>query len=292
MRRHLILALASGTFLTTAAAQAQVVFSDSLARSSFNASSNGWIVQSYAKGQGTFGRTPGAVDSDTAFRWPVNIDASGNVTETNTVTKSTFATPTSSQYLEFSVGSDLNWSSANIDGLVFGISAYGTDSLGHEYATNFEFVTNQINTGIEKTAYDNLLLSSYNDYSATTGGEWSSYVESGINATSGFHTYTMQLFSNKVDYYVDGNEIAQDLIDVPTGVNLAFELNAWAPDSSWSSAYAPLSPNGFWYIDSKNVVVQYGTVGGPDQGESIPEPASLLLILPAGGLILRRRRRA
>lgn len=264
-----------------------VAFSDSLARSSFDASTYGWDVQSYAKGQGTFGRTPGAVDSNTAFRWAVDIDASGDVTETNTVTKDTFATPTSSQYLEFSVTSDLNWSSANTQGLVFGISAYGTNSSGDEYATNFEFVTNEINSGITKTSYDNLLLSSYNDYGAPSGGEWDEYVESGINATSGFHTYTMQLFSNKVDFYVDGNEIAQDLVDVPTGVNLAFELNAWAPDSSWSSAYAPLAPNGYWYMDSKNVVVQYGTVAN---GQSIPEPASLLLGTPALAMLLRRRR--
>jgi len=49
-----------------------------LGKTNFNASSNGWIVQSYSKGKGSFGLIPAAVNSNTAFRYSVNINSSGS----------------------------------------------------------------------------------------------------------------------------------------------------------------------------------------------------------------------
>ena len=280
--RILILSLSAGGWLAAShAANAQVVFLDTMNRSSFNASSNGWIVQSYAKDKGNYGLVPTSTNSNTAFEYGVQVDGSGDVSETNTVTKSAFALPNPGQYLQFTTSLELTSAAASTPGLVFGVSAFGMDSSSNEYATNFEFVTSQLNTGNSKAANDRLLLTSYNDYSSSNpGGEWSSYTESGIDATSGFHTYTMQLFPNKVDFYVDGNEIAQTLTDVPQGQPLEFELNAWAPDSSWASATAPLPNNSFNYMIDNHVAVEYGNV---------PEPASLLLI-PMVGLLGRRKR--
>jgi len=262
-------------------AGAQVVFQDTMNRASFNASGNGWVIQTYAKDKGNYGLIPNPSDSNTAFRYGVQVDGSGNVSETNTVTKSAFALPAVGQYLQFSTSLDLSAAAASTPGLVFGISAYGQDVSGNAYATNFEFLTSSINTNISKAPNDRLSLTSYNDYSSSNpGGEWSASVESGIDSTSGFHTYTMQIFTNKVDFYVDGNEIAQTTTDVPQGQSLSFELNAWAPDSTFSSAAAPLPDNSFSYMDDNHVEVEYGNV---------PEPASLL-IAPVFGLLCRRKR--
>ncbi len=244
----------------TPAALAQVVFNDDMNRSLFSASQNGWIVQGYAKDKGTFGLVPTSVFGNTAFRYAVTSNTNGVINMTNTITSSSFAPPTAGQYMEFATRVQLDSAAAATPGLVFGISAYGKDAANHEYATNFEFVTKQLNLGTSSTPYDRLALTSFNNYSATSGGVWSAYVESGANATSGFHTYTMRIFTGKVDYLVDDNLIASTTSNVPVGTNLAFELNGFAPDSGWASAEAPLPKNAAWYLYTDWAKVSYGAV--------------------------------
>ncbi|HWB52563.1 MAG TPA: family 16 glycosylhydrolase, partial [Tepidisphaeraceae bacterium] len=275
--------IALGMLISTVSAS--TLYSDWMNRSTFDASSNGWAVQSYSKGKGSFGRTPGAVDSNTAFRYPVQIDGSGTVTETNTVTTSSFAPPTSGNYVEFDAAIKINWSSARQAGLVFALSAYGTNSEGETDAMNIEFVTKQINAvDTNGVSYDNLELTSFNDY--TSGGDrWFETVESGVNSTDNYHTYGMRLYPNEVDYLVDGNVFAYTNDYVPTGTNLALELNAWAPDSSWPSAEAPLDDNTFWYMDVSWVTVTSGVGTPPSHGAALlaPEPGTAMLGL--GGLV-------
>jgi len=196
--RFLLIAAAAVAAGSGSRAFAVVAFQDDMNRSTFNAAANGWVVQTYARDKGSFGLVPTAVNANTAFRYFVKSDAAGTITQTNTVTSATFGPPVAGQYLEFSTSVNLSAAAASTPGLVFGISAYGQDAASHEYATNFEFVTKQLNTGNPTTAYDRLSLTSFNNYSSTTGGVWSAYVESGANATAGFHTYAMRLFTGKV----------------------------------------------------------------------------------------------
>lgn len=261
-------------------------FADDMNRATFDAAARGWIVQSYAKGQGTFGRVPGAVLGDTAYRYAVRADAAGVVTQTNTATSATFVPPTAAgQYLEFSTTILLNWSSAKTPGLVFGISAYGRDAAGDEYATNFELVTSQLNTvNTSGVAFDRLLLSSYNDYGdATPNNKWFAYFESGVNATDAFHRYDMRIYRDKVEYVVDGDVIATTTEDVPAGTGLHFVLNAWAPDTSWGTAYAAMPADSYSYMDVDSVSVAYRTV---------PEPGVAAVASAALGLAARSRRRS
>lgn len=261
-----------------------VAFCDDFNRATFDASSNGWIIQSYPKGKGTFGRTPGMIENNQKARYAVRVYPDGFVHETNTATSQKFTPFTSNNpnsYIEFSTSVKLNWSTANTDGLVFGISAYGNDTNGAD-AVNFEFVTKQINGGSNGVVYDRLLLSSFNDFdSSVNDNRWFGYYESGVNATNGYHVYTMKLFYNKVEYLVDGSVIATNNgPHVPTA-NLSFVLNAWAPDSSWQSAEGPLPNDSYYYMD-----VDWAKVAYRSGGAAVPEPSSLFMLLSLAGLML------
>lgn len=289
MRSTVVISLAGlCPILACKSVEGGVLFSDQMDRASFNASSNGWYIQSYAKGQGSYGLTPTAADSDTAFQYAVNVNSSGSVSETNTATTDTFAPPTAGKYLSFSASVQIGSASAATPGLVFGISAFGEDASSNEYATNFEFVTKQLNGGTNNgVSNDNLSLTSYNDWnSGTPANEWSSEVQSGIDSTDGFHTYTMRIYTNQVQYLVDNTLIAMTTTDVPQGVNLSFVLVAWAPDSSFVSGYAPLANNSTYYMDVDSAQVSLVTV---------PEPGSLtmmsVLLVPLSDHIRRKSRR-
>lgn len=288
------------------AARGTTLFSDYMNRATFDAATNGWQVQTYNKSnsKGTYGRIPGAVDSNSAFRYGVQAYSATNIQETNTVVVGTsphgvsnpltFAPPTSGNYLEFDAAIKINWSSANQPGIVFGMSAYGTNAAGQEDAANIEFVTKQINAvNNNGIAYDRLDLTSFNDNPAGGSNKWYQEVESGVNSTDAYHTYGIRLYPNEVDYSVDGTVFASTTSFVPTGTNLNFVLVAWAPDSSWPSAEGTLPATGFWYMDVSWVTVTSGagTPGGAAPMTAVPEPAGMGLAAVGAAALARRRRK-
>jgi MYXO-CTERM domain-containing protein len=271
------------------------LYSDYMNRATFDAAANGWTVQTYdkANSKGVYGRIPGAVDANSAFRYGVQAYSSTNIKETNTVVTnpSSFTPPTTGHYLDFSAAIKVNWSSANQAGLVFGMSAYGSNAAGQEDAANIEFVTEQINAvNTNGVAYDRVDLTSFDDYSGSASDKWYQEVESGVNSTDGYHTYSIRLYPDQVDYSVDGSVIASSTSVVPTGTNLKFVLVAWAPDASWPSAEATLPATGFWYMDVSWVTVTSGT-GTPSMLMAVPEPTGLGAAAVGLGALLRRRRR-
>ena len=298
MRHFRLFGLMASAFfavqISTGNASAATLLTDGFSGPSLD--TNKWQLQAYAKGtKGSFGRAVGFV-TDTApnpdvaagrFAVKVNATPDNNVEFTSIASKTKFSPPAAGQYVQYSAKVKINWSSARQHGLVFGISAYGKDANQNEDAVNFEFVTEQINPTTAGVQYDRLLLSSYDDYNhnvSTTAGKWFSYVDSQVNSTDGYHVYTMRIFSNKVEFQID-NSIIQTVTDVvPKGDNLSFVLNAWAPDSNWSTAEAPLPANSFWYMDVDWATISDGTT-------VVPEPATIAaLALPAISVLLRRRR--
>jgi hypothetical protein len=288
--------------LGSAAASGATLFSDYMNRATFDAAANGWQVQTYNKGnsKGTYGRIPGAVDGNSAFRYGVQAYSATNIQETNTVVvgKSpngvsnplSFAPPTGAgNYVEFAAAIKVNWSSANQHGIVFGLSAYGGTSTSED-AVNMEFVTEQINAvNTNGVAYDRIDLTAFNNHMpGTSTNKWYGQVESGVNSTAAYQSYAMRLYADRVDYLVNGDVFATTSTSVPTGSTLKFVLNAWAPDATWPSAESTLPATGFWYMDVSWMTVTTGSDAAPLM--AVPEPGSLGVIGAGLAVMLRRRR--
>ena len=284
------LALVSCVAFVSSTGQAAVLFDDQMNRATFDAPTHGWTVQTYdkANSKGVYGRLPAGVDSNRAMRYGVQSYSPTDIRETNTVvtTPTSFAPPTGSNYLEFAASLKINYSSANQAGLVFGLSAYGSNAAKQEDAVNMEFLTNQLNTnGTNTVAYDRIDLTAFNDYTTDPANKWYTRIESGTNSTDNYHTYAMRIFTDRVDYLVDGNLIISNNSVVPSGTGLKLVLVAWAPDSTWPSATGTLPSTGFWYMDVNFVQVSTGTTLA-----AVPEPLCLGPIgLMAQGLLRRRR---
>ncbi|MEO0515599.1 MAG: hypothetical protein AAF086_09975 [Planctomycetota bacterium] len=234
----------------TASCEAGTLFLDTFNRSSFDAASNGWAIQTHAQGKGTFGRIPPMVAANRRARFAINVASNGVITQTSTRTNATYTRPTnSSDYVEFIASLRISSAAVQQDGLLFAISVYGADANGQD-AINMEFVTEQINSGSNAVPYDRVLISSYNDYTGGSTGKWVQYVETSQRADlSSFVTYKMRLYRDRVDYLANGNIFATYVGSyIPDG-DMKFVLTTWAPSSSWPTAESYLANSTYHYMD-------------------------------------------
>ncbi len=254
MRKVLLFAVAAIVFVclpgATATCTAGTLFLDTFNRSSFDAASNGWVIQTHARGKGTFGRIPPMVAANRRACFAINVASDGVITQTSSRTNATYTRPTnSSDYVEFIASLRISNAAVQQDGLLFAISVYGADSNGQD-AINMEFVTKKINSGTNSVPYDRVLISSYNDYTGGSTGKWVQYVETSQRADlSSFVTYTMRLYQDKVEYLANGNIFATYVGSyIPDGA-MKFVLTTWAPSSSWPTAESYLANSTYHYMD-------------------------------------------
>jgi hypothetical protein len=114
-------------------------------------------------------------------------------------------------------------------GIVGGIFLYdlknGSNTLHDEI--DFELLTNSPN-GVNTNIYDNEPL----------GVGHPKFVNFSSGTINDFHTYEIKWFPDKVIWYVDGNVVRREKVNVPSGP-MHLHLNMWAPGVEWAEAYSP-----------------------------------------------------
>ncbi|MEP3481289.1 MAG: hypothetical protein ABJZ55_18760 [Fuerstiella sp.] len=241
---------------------AEVLLQDTFNRTSFDAKEHGWAVQTHPQGKGQFGRMPSMVGDDQQSRYSIKVDSAGAIAQTSSRSQLTYSKPVENtkDYLEFAASLRLSSKVVKTDGLLFAISAFGQDSKGQD-AVNIEFVTKQINDGTNSVPYDQVLVSAYDNYAKNSGdesGKWVDYVETQHRADSSkFVTYSMRLYSDRVEYTANGVVFATYTgPNIPDG-KLKFVLTAWTPDETWQTAEASLPNDSFHYMDVDWAKVTY-----------------------------------